>query len=76
MFYFRKITCLSFTIRPIAIERKTWKRTRYQQVYPNKQFLETAGSNYERAFSGFVQALVKLDKLRRLYFFTTAIVQR
>ena len=76
MFYFRKRTCLSFTIRPIATGRKTWKRTRYQQAHPNKQFLETAGSNYERAFSDFVQALVKLDRLRRLYFFTTAIVQR
>ena len=41
---------------------------RYQQVYPNKQSLETAGSNYERAFSDFVQALVKFDRLRRLYF--------
>ena len=58
MFYFRKRTCISFTIRPIATERKTWKRTRYQQVYPNKQLSETAGSNYERAFSDFVQALV------------------
>ena len=28
MFYFRKRTCLSFTIRPIATERKTWKRTK------------------------------------------------
>ena len=64
MFYFRKRTCVSFTIRPIATERKTWKRVRYQQVYPNKQFLETAGSNYERAFNDFV----KLDRLRRLYF--------
>ena len=41
---------------------------RYQQVYPNKQSLEAAGSYYERAFSDFVQALVKLDRLRRLYF--------
>ena len=28
MFYFRKRTCLSFTIRPIATGRKTWKRTK------------------------------------------------
>ena len=42
---------------------------RYEEVYPNKQSLETAGSNYEKAFSDFVQALVKLDRLRRLYFY-------
>ena len=59
-----KADCTDFT-RPISIK-----------VYHNKQSLETAGSNYERAFSDFVQALVKLDRLRRLYFFTTAIVQR
>ena len=40
---------------------------RYQEVYPNKQSLETAGSNYEKAFSDFVQVLVKLDRLRRLF---------
>ena len=28
MFYFWKRTCLSFTIRPIATQRKTWKRTK------------------------------------------------
>ena len=55
---------------------------RYQQVYPNKQSLETEGSNstFIEATKGhsvnLVQALVKLDRLRRLYFFTTAIVQR
>ena len=28
MFYFRKRTCLSFTISPIATQRKTWTRTK------------------------------------------------
>ena len=68
MIYFRKRTCLSFTIRPIATERKTWKRTKISASLSQKQSLETAGSNYERAFSDFVQALIKLDRLPRLYF--------
>ena len=47
---------------------------RYQQVYPNKQSLETEESNstFIDATKGhsvnLVQALVKLDRLRRLYF--------
>ena len=41
---------------------------RYQQGYPSKQSLENTRSNYERAFSDFVQALVKLDRHGRLYF--------
>ena len=51
MFCFMKRTCLSFTIRPIATERKSRNVLRYQQVYPNKQSLETEGSN-----STFIEA--------------------
>ena len=35
---------------------------RYQQVYPNKQSLETAGSNYERAFSDFCSSTRKVGQ--------------
>ena len=53
---------------PLPLGERHGNIPKYQQVYPNKQSLETAGSNYKRAFSDFVQALVKLDRLRRLYF--------
>ena len=58
----------------LPLSKRRGNVPRYQQVYPNKQCLETAGSNYERAFSDFVQALIKLERLRGLLC-TTAIVQ-
>ena len=74
MFYFRKRTCLSFSIRPVATERRR-RNVPIKQVYPNKQSLETEGSNsmFSEATKphsvNLVQALVKLDRLSRLYFF-------
>ena len=57
MFYFRKKTFLSFSIRPIAIEG------RYQNVYPDRQSVKpeqlTEGSNLRS---------VKLQKVIQLHF--------
>ena len=52
----------------LPLSERSGNVPRYQQVYPNRQSLETAGSNYERVFSDFIQALIKLDRLCRLYF--------
>ena len=82
MFCFMKRTCLSFTIRPLPLSKRRRNVLRYQQVYLNRQSLETEGSNSaffevtKEHSVNLVQTFVKLDRLRRLYFFTAAIVQR
>ena len=75
MFCFMKRTCLSFTIRPLPLSKRCRNVLRYQQVYLNRQSLETEGSNSaffevtKEHSVNLVQTFVKLDRLRRLYFF-------
>ena len=77
MFYFWKRTCLSFTFRPIATRRETWKWTKISASLPQQTIYRNCRKLLWKAFSDFVQALIKLDRLHRpSYFFTTPIVQR
>ena len=73
MFYFGKELVFHLVLGLLPLSEKR-RNVPIKQVYPNKQSLETEGSNStfseatKRHSVNLVQALIKLDMLRRLYF--------